>query len=87
MAFNRRNFIQKLSGLAGSLTLGSLISPAFAADFQKALDRVASLSPEEGWKGEVGGLAASVGTYIYLARLKMSDGEERTVHGSFILIR
>ena len=47
MAFNRRNFLQKFSGVAGTLTLSSLLSPAFATKFQAALDRVVDYSPEE----------------------------------------
>ncbi len=47
MAFNRRNFIQKFSGAASTFALGSLLSPALANSIQKALDKVAHLSPEE----------------------------------------
>ena len=46
MAFNRRNFIQKFSGAAGTFALGSLLSPALANSIQKAFEKVAHLSPE-----------------------------------------
>jgi selenocysteine lyase/cysteine desulfurase len=46
MAFNRRNFIQKFSGAAGTFALGSLISPALANSIEDALKKVAHLSPE-----------------------------------------
>ncbi len=47
MAFNRRNFIQKFSGAAGTFALGSLLSPALANSIQEALDKVSHLTPEE----------------------------------------
>ena len=47
MEFNRRNFIQKFSGVAGSFALGSLLSPALANSIQEALDKVKHLSPDD----------------------------------------
>ena len=47
MEFNRRNFIQKFSGVAGSFALASLLSPALANSIQEALDKVKHLSPED----------------------------------------
>lgn len=46
MAFNRRNFIQKFGGVAGTFALGSFLPPELAASIQKALEKFAHLSPE-----------------------------------------
>ena len=47
MDFNRRNFIQKVSGAAGTFALGSLLSPALANSIERAFEKVAHLSPED----------------------------------------
>ena len=50
--FNRRNFIQKLSGATGVLAFSSFLSPALAASLEAAKLRAANLSPEACAKDE-----------------------------------
>ncbi|MEM1320690.1 MAG: aminotransferase class V-fold PLP-dependent enzyme [Bacteroidota bacterium] len=46
MAFNRREFVRKLGGLAGATALTNLMSPVMARNMEQAMARVAHLSPE-----------------------------------------
>ncbi len=47
------------------------------------------LSPglNEGWNGRVNGEPAGVGVYVYHARLQLTDGTEKKLNGSFLLIK
>jgi selenocysteine lyase/cysteine desulfurase len=47
MAYNRRNFIQKIGGTAGAFALSGFLAPSLAASIEKALEKVAHLSPED----------------------------------------
>ncbi|MFT5383972.1 MAG: selenocysteine lyase/cysteine desulfurase [Saprospiraceae bacterium] len=47
MSFNRRNFLSKLGTLAGTVTAGSLLTPALANNLERAFESVAHLSLDE----------------------------------------
>jgi selenocysteine lyase/cysteine desulfurase len=47
MSFNRRIFLSKLGTLAGTVTTGSLLTPAIANNLEKAFESVAHLSLDE----------------------------------------
>lgn len=47
MSFSRRNFLNHLSTLAGTITAGSILTPALANNLEKAFDSVAHLTHDE----------------------------------------
>lgn len=46
MEFNRRNFLSKLSSLAGTFTAGAILTPALASNLEKAFEKIAHLPAE-----------------------------------------
>jgi len=52
MAFNRRHFLSKFSGVAGTLATSSLISPVLANNLAKAFQGIQKLSIEEAVRDE-----------------------------------
>jgi gliding motility-associated-like protein len=44
-------------------------------------------SPNEGWNGRVNGALAGPGVYVFNASLLLSDGSEKKLNGSILLIR
>lgn len=46
-----------------------------------------SPSPNEGWNGRVNGVYADRGVYVFNAQLLLSDGSEKNLSGSVVLIR
>jgi hypothetical protein len=46
MTFNRRNFLQKAGMFSASTLFSSLLQPAWSRNIDKALDKAASLSPD-----------------------------------------
>ncbi len=52
MSFNRRNFLSKLGTFAGTITAGSLLTPALACNLQQAFESVENLTPDEITKNE-----------------------------------
>lgn len=47
MSFNRRSFLTRLSTIAGTVTTGSLLTPALAANLEKAFSNIQHLSLDE----------------------------------------
>jgi len=46
MPYNRRNFIRKMGGVAGTAAFSSIANPLAASNLQSAIDKVAALSAE-----------------------------------------